>query len=315
MISPIRSLCFNDDRQTFTIVLPSQYRIFRCDPFGMIFSRECEDLSLGAVATYSGYRFIALAGAPSPKVFNSKSVRVFDHQTGQLTFEHDFSDHILSMGIGKDIIVVCMYTKTEVWNTRTGQMMYNLGCGKNVHVPMAISPNSTNLILSGPTDKQVALHRGIGGQIQSSNFVVDEAAVSLVKFSDDGTLFATAGFSGNCIRIWELKTLSTCAILDRGSKEDIIMAIDFSPSSDFVASVSKSGVIRVYDIRRRAPNATRATQPVCTENLGQPVYMPRFSWINSMLIGLASLEGDYYKITFNGSSLECEKTPFLKRVV
>ena len=315
MYSPIRSLCFNDDRQTFTIVLPSQYRIFRCDPFGMIFSRDCEDLSLGAVATFDGYRFVALSGAPSPEKFNSRSVRVFDHQTGQIAFDHQCKDHVLSMGIGKNIVVVCMYTKTEVYSMRDGQMIYNLGSCKNVHIPFALSPDSDNLILAGDKDNKISLHRGLNSKLHTSSYIVDENPVSLAKFSDDGELFATASFSGDCIRIWELRSISTCAILDRGNKEDIIMALDFSPSNDFFAAVSKGSkdaVIRIYDIRRRQQNTTKLTKPVCTYELDQ-IIMPRIVWLNSMSLGLSSLKGDFYKFTFNGSSLEYEKMPFFKR--
>lgn len=315
MFSPIRSLCFNDDRQTFTIVLPSQYRIFRCDPFGMIFSRECEDLSLGAVATYDGYRFIALAGAPSPQNFYSKSVRVFDHQTGQHTFEHTFPDHILSLGIGKNIIVVCMYMKTEVWSTSTKQMIYNLGSGRNVHVPLAITPDSSSIIVGGPNERSITIYRGIESQLQPVNAGVDESAVSLVKFSDDGNLFATSGFTGDYIRVWDFKSLGLFATLERGTKEDVVMAIDFSPSGDYLASISKDGLLRIFDIRKPNQNPKKPIKCVCSENLGQPLYMPRFTWLNSMLLGLASLEGDYYKISFDGSSLEFEKIPFLKRTV
>lgn len=316
MFSPFRSLCFNDDRQTFTIVLPSQYRIFRCDPFGMIFSRECEDLSLGTVvATYDGYRYIALTGAPSLQNFNSKSVRVFDHQTGQKPFEHTFPDHILSLGIGKNIIVVCMYMKTEVWNMSTKQMLYSIGSGKNVHAPLAISPNSSSIIIGGSNERSITIYRGIESQLQPVNAGVDETAVSLVKFSDDCHLFATSGFTGDYIRVWDFKSLALVATLERGAKEDVVMAIDFSPSGDFLASISKDGLLRIFDIRKRNQNPKKPTKCVCSENLGQPQNMPRFTWLNSMLLGLASLEGDYYKISFDSSSLEFEKIPFLKRTV
>lgn len=314
MYSPIRSLCFNDDRQTFTIILPSQYRIFRCDPFGLIFSRECEDLSLESVATYDGYRFIALGGAPSPQNFNSKSVRVFDLQTGQLAFDHNFQDHVLSMGMGKDIIVVCMYTTVEVWRMSSNQLVYTINCGKNINAPLSISPESSAFILSGSADENIVIHRGAGNQLVSQSLsVTANTAVSLVKFSDDSKMFATCGFNDDYIYIWDFKTLSKIAILERTTKDDIILAIDFSPSGDFLASISKNGLLSIFDLR--SPNSSKPTQPLCTETIASSLHIPRFTWLNSMLISLASLEGDYYKITFNSSSIEYEKTPFLKRTV
>ncbi|OHS95948.1 hypothetical protein TRFO_37918 [Tritrichomonas foetus] len=316
MISPIRSLCFNDDRQTFTIILPSQYRIFRCDPFGMIFTRECDDLSLGCAATYNGYRYIALAGSPSSQAFNSKSVRIFDHQTGQTTFEHVFQEHILNIALGSGIIVCCMHLKVEIWNINENAILHKFENGLNVHIPLALSRDSSNVLMAGATMKRVSLHKNVlptSGSLKTYSFVADEAAVSLIRFSDNGNYFATAAFNGNCIRIWDCSNLCTVAVLDRGPKDDIIQTMDFSPSDDFFASCSKDGTIRIFDIRRKVPNATKKMSPACSTNLEQQLYMPRICWLNSMIIGITTLEGDYYKFTFNGSSIEYETTPFLKR--
>lgn len=317
MISPIRSLCFNDDRQTFTIVLPSQYRIFRCDPFGMIFSRECEDLSLGSVATYHGYRLIALTGSPSPSSsFNSKCVRIFDHQNGQVTFEHTFPDHILTLQLGNDVVVIAMHCKVEVWNTKTNQMIHNFGTGLNVHVPLTISKDSSAIITAGGHAKQLSISKGIGATLKTSTLTADDNPISLVRFSDDGQFFASASFNGTRINIFDARTFSLMAILDRGAN-DIIQTMDFSPNGDYIASCSKDATIRIFDIRRKMQNTTKTTPPVCQIkielNKEQTISMPRLEWLNSALIGLTSLDGDYYKLNFTGMNVDYEKSTFLKR--
>ena len=313
MFSPIRCVCFNDDRQTFTIVLPSQYRIFRCDPFGMIFSRDCDDLSLGTAATYSGYRFIGLTGSPSPSTFNSKCIRVFDHQTGQVVFDHAFSDHVLTLALGNETVVCAMHRLIEVWNSRTNQLVHTFETGVNVHVPLSLSKDSKNLITAGSNAKQVTVYKGIGYGLKSHSFVADEGAVSVTRFSDNCQYFATAGFTGNSIRVWDLLTMNCVAILERSGKGDIIQSMDFSPTCEYFASCSKNGTVRVYDIRRKVTNASKADAPVCTLSLAPEVYMPRVCWLASDLLGVATLEGDYYRLAFNGQSLEKEVTAFLKR--
>jgi hypothetical protein len=182
MISPIRTLCINDDRKTFTIVLPTQYRIYRADPFDSVFSRDCEDLSLGSVATFDGFRLLALTGAPSSPTFSTKSVRIFDHRTGQLTFDQTLSDHILTMRLGADIIVCAMHCKIEVWQIRTRTLLHNFTTGLNVHVPLALSPNSGNLIIAGTSGRHIGLHKGIGGTLNSSTFSADDTTISNTLF-------------------------------------------------------------------------------------------------------------------------------------
>ena len=312
MISSIRSLCFNDDHQTFTIVLPSQYRVFRCEPFGMIFSRECEDLSLGGVATYEGYRFLALTGSPSPSNFNSKSIRIYDHQTGQICFENTFENHILTMRLGQGIVIICMHRHFEVWNTYSKQKIRQFNTGLNVHVPVAISPDSSIGIIAGPeSSTQLCLLRNLSQNIQDYSFVAEESAVSIVHFSHNSELLATSSFNGNIITLWELSGPNIVLKLNR-PQGDLLHTLDFSPDLRYLASCSKDGSVRIYNISNRKPNNRTQNDPICSIKIPQ-VTMPRASWMSREQIGIATLEGDFYKLTFNGRDLEQEVTSFLKR--
>lgn len=318
MISPIRSLCFNDDHQTFTVVLPSQYRIFRCDPFGMIFSRECEDLSLGSVATYNGYRLLALTGSPSPPIFNSKCIKIFDHQTGLIPFEHTFDDHILCMRLGQDIVCVYMNVRVEIWSTSAKKQLFRINVGLNVHCPIAISPDSGCIIVGGENEKYLTI---INKDTRSSNyssskFIADNQAVSLVSFSQNGQAFASAAFNGSNIKVWETKTQNLSNILERKQSGDIVQTMDFSPDHGFIATCSRDGLVRIFDIRKKQKGAVKEIAPICTAELTSSsitMTMPRISWLSSTHIGVTSLEGDFYKLTFNGATIEMESTPFLKR--
>jgi WD40 repeat protein len=312
MISPIRSLCFNDDRKTFTIVLPSQYRIYRADPFDIVFSRDCEDLSLGSVATVDGYRLLALTGAPSSPTFSTKSVRIFDHRTGQVAFDHTLSDHILTMRLGTEIIVCAMHCKIEIWQIRTRTLLHSFTTGLNVHVPLALSPNANTLVIAGTTGRHIALHKGLTASLNSSTFSADETTISVAHFSDDSSLFATAAFNGNNVYVWDIRTVSRVAILDRGSG-DHVQTFDFSPQNEYFAACSKEGTVRVWDIRRRVANAMKPLTQLCSISLASKVSMPRIAWLSSSLIGVTILEGDFFKVKFTGTALEFDKTPFLKR--
>ena len=314
MYSPMRSLCFNDDRKTFTVVLPSQYQIFSCEPFGLVFSRDCEDVSLGFVATYSGYRFIALTGAPSKLDFNSKSVRIFDHQLGKIIFEKKYDSNILTIGLGEDILVCCMHLRVEIWNIKINQMTELFQqTGLNLHVPMDLSRDTKSLMISGSSSKKVSYISGLFGSYKVKEFVADKDDISLMKISDDGNYLATACFCGKVIRIWDANTSNCVAILERNNENDLIQSMDFSPSNDFFVSCSSNGYVRVYDIRKKVQNARTTTASICVANLCQQVFMSRICWLNSMIINLISLDGMHFKLLFNGSSLEKEKNTFLSR--
>ena len=316
MISPIRTLCFNDDKQTFTVILPSQYRIFRCEPFGMIFSRECDDISLGCVvSTYNGYRFLALTGSPSPPMFNSKCLRIYDHQTGQIVFEHQFDDHILSIRLGNGIIVVNVHRKIEVWNTTQNKLIGKFDIGINVHCPLSISPDSSAIVAGGSDDKRVTFCTFTKSDSLSKQQLKleDDSAISVVVFSPNSSLFAVSSFGANNILILDAKTHKFVAKLEKPLGNDITQAIDFSPDSFNVVCCSKEGMVRVFDLRKQFKGSDKPLSPVCSLQIGS-VTMPRLSWMNNETIGITSLEGDFYKLTFTNGSLEVETTPFLKRI-
>ena len=312
MISPIRNLCFNDDHQTFTVVLPSQYRIFRCDPFGMIFSRELEDLSLFNVATFSGYRFLALTGSLSPPLFNSKCIRIFDHQTGEITFNHTFEDHILTLKLGDGIVVINMYMKIQIWNTNTQTMLQNIPIGHNVHCPLSLSPDSNFLLCSGDTDMKVNFCSHIRDNFTKKQVKIEYfGAISLLQFAHDNKTFAETTFSGDSLGIFNSQTLSCFITLDKQSEGDIVQTLDFSPNLEYVATCSKDAIVRIYEIKQKT-GMLNAIPPIVKATLPS-VTMPRLSWMTDESIGVISLDGDYYRLQFNGTSLEFDSTTFLKR--
>ncbi|EAY09502.1 hypothetical protein TVAG_102510 [Trichomonas vaginalis G3] len=316
MISPIRSLCFNDDHETFTIVLPSQYRVFRCDPFGMILGREMEEYSLGNVATYDGYRFLAITGSPSPPDFNSKCIKIFDHSTGQIKFEHQFNEHILTMKLGDGLVVINMHCRIEIWNTNTKELFSALDIGLNVHCPLCIAPDSKSIICSGQDDKKIWLCNNIREKnLAKRNCGVEEkgVSISLSAYNRNGTLFAIATFGGEKIYIFDAKMLNCIATLERGNPGDIIQSIDFSPNEYYIATCSKDAEVRVFDIRKNSRGANVLQQPVIKVKLPS-VTMPRICWIKNDVIGVTSLDGDFHKITLKDeTNFEVQTSPFLKR--
>ena len=314
MISPIRTLCFNDDRQTFTVILPSQYRIFRCEPFGMIFSRECDDISLGCVvATYDGYRFLAITGSPSPPMFNSKCLRIYDHQTGQIVFDNQFEDHILAIRLGNGVLVVNMHKKIEIWSTTGKKILSKFDIGSNVHCPLAISPDSSSIICGGSDEKKINICTiSKNDSVSKQPLKVDLSAVSLITYSPNKTYFATSAFNGTDISIWDSKSNQLVVKLEKQNASDIIQTLDFSPDSSSVVCCSKDGVVKIYDLRKQYKGMNKPLPPLLNVQIGT-VTMPRLSWMTDEIIGITSLEGDYYKLTLQNGTLEVEQTPFLKR--
>ena len=316
MISPIRSLCFNDDRETFTVVYPTMYQVFRCSPFSLVFRRECEDLSFGGVSSFNGRRFVALNGSASSHHFTGKSIRVFDHDTGEIVFDRDLSDFVLSMCVGRDMVVAAMHGRVEIFSTITGKAIHGLNTGKNVHIPLAISKDSNMLVIPGDSDKQLCLIRGLKSEPQTTQFVADDRPVSLAKFSDDANLLATLGFQGNMVRICDTKGITLLAVLNCNLKpDDIVLDFDFAPLNDFFAIATRAGDVKIFDIRNRKPDNIKPINPQFEGNVGHPVNLPKIIFNTSNVLSFISLDGEYNRINVIRGNLDFEKIPFTHRKV
>lgn len=94
---------------------------------------------------------------------------------------------------------------------------------------------------------------------------------------------------------------------------DLLHTMDFSPDLHYIVTCSKDGIVRIFDISGRKPNNRAKIDPMYTVKISQVCTMPRCSWMSSDQIGITTLEGIFYKLTFNGHSIEQESTEFNKR--
>lgn len=310
MISAIRSLCFNDDSESFVIVLPSQYRVYRCEPFGMIFARECEDLSFGFVATNSGYRYIALTGSPSSTTFNSKSVKIFDHQTGQILFDQQLSDHVLAICLLNEYLVCGFHCKTEIYKIQSKEKTLSIKSGLNVHIPLAIS-ETMGFLVSGQNSKTIYHYHSYSSDSHKDSLEVEKVGdVALMKFSRDGSQFATTGYLSTTISIWDSVSHKNVLTLERKAENDLVQSFDFSHSGTHFVTASRDGTVRIYEIRKKATE--KALKPI-QEIKVDSITMARVIWINDNLIGVISLLGDFHRITFTEGNVSSTKVSFCQR--
>jgi len=307
-IPPIRALCFNDDHQTFTVVLPSHYQIIRCTPFGVVFTRDADGRSLGAVATYDGYRFIALTGTPSSTRFSSKAVQVFDHQTGRVIFLQYFENHILAIALGHEIVVCAMHRVIEVWSTQ-GQRLHTFETAENWHVPLALSRDSKGLIATRGAQTRYPYSTGSAPRSHRPQCARATIQCCWFGFRAPGRVRHRDLLRGGSLHLG-LRHARLCHGLEHGSTEDMAQSMDFSPDGS-LATCSLDGSVRILEIRRKHGSAHVAATP--TVKLGGEMCAPRVAWLSSDVVAVATLDGIFSRITVGDQGVTQEGTAFLKK--
>lgn len=277
MFSPLRSLFINDDQQTVTCVLPSQYSIFSVNPFELKYSKANFGFSLGSAVTCQGYRFIAFSGLPADPEFDTRQVCIFDHDkiekepkdekkpNNPIIFLHKFDIHILSMRITPQYLIVAFHHHIEIWDINLNKPLQQISIGLNVHAPCDVTNDYYLLATAGRELYNCNLYL-LNEQKQFSIRAADET-VSLVKFSRTPGFLATTSLDGKIVRVFDTSQKSdnnsannSCiGKFKRGNMASVIHSIDFSPNNKFMAIVSQNGTIHFFDLRNKTPSQNPPT--------------------------------------------------------
>ena len=317
MLSPLRYLFINDDRETFTCVLPTQYSIFSVNPFEMKYSRKNFGFSLGSAVTCQGYRFIAFSGLPADPEFDTRHVCIFDHdkiknesqdekkKSNPLIFLHEFELHILSMRITPQFLIVTFHHHFEIWDINANKPLQQISTALNVHAPCDITTDYKLLAVAGRELYNCDLY--LLNESTSIPVRAADETVSLVKFSRTPGLLATASLDGKIVRVFnttqikDSNSANNCCIgkFKRGFKASVIHSIDFSPNNQFMVIVSQNGTLHFFDLKNKPPSSSPQTYTSIQKiSIGQQD-VSYILWQNPSLIIVLTMAGIMISISID----------------
>ena len=313
MLSPLRYVCLNDDKETFTCIFPTRYDIFSCIPFKIHFSKDFSDISLGLGATCNGYRFIAVSGLPADPIFDTKSVCVFDHSlSNPEIFRDSFSQHILSLKLTPNLLICAFYDHLEIWNMESHQKIHNISSAINVHAPCDISNDFRYLATSGLSNLDLNLCSFL--DFNSKQIHAADNPISLVKFSKKDRLLATTSSAGHVVKVWNPENGECYAKFRRGNTASVIHSIDFSPDNNYLAIFSQNGTLHFFDIKKPNNSTVRSIHRISLENLTSCL----IAWITNNKIALLSMDGKMILLTIDESNcheIGRENIHFLNKII
>lgn len=333
MFSNLRSIYINDDRETVTCVLPTQYSIFSVNPFELKLSRDNFGFSLGSAVTCNGYQLIAFNGLPADPEFDTKQVCIFDNtkfsqdqknsKVNPLIFRQSFAFHILSMRITPELLIAAFHEHIEIWNHQTQQPVQQIKTVLNVHAPCDVTSNYKLLSVAGRD-----IYSCILCTLQDRSPVQIRAAdetVSLVKFSNTPGLLATTSADGKMIRVFDISTFSQGNELaplclgkfKRGNTASVIHSIDFSPTNHFMVIVSQNGTLHFFDLRNKKPSSNPSTFKSNNKiSLGIPA-ISSVMWQTASLIVVLTMDGQMVSLSVDEETCQevgREHMLFLRRL-
>lgn len=317
MLSPLRYLFINDDQQTFTCILPTQYSIFSVNSFEMKYSRKNFGFSLGSAVTCQGYRYIAFSGLPADPEFDTRYVCIFDHEKidtknekertdNPLIFLHEFDSHILSMRITPQYLIVAFHHHFEIWDIKANKPLQQITTALNIHAPCDVTRDYRLLAVAGREIYNCDLYQLSNNRNPFPIRAADET-VSLAKFSRTPGLLATASLDGKIVRVFDTSQIKEGCNMNnfcigkfkRGFKASVIHSIDFSPNNQFMAIISQNGTLHFFDLKNKPPTSNPQTYTSISKiSIGQQD-VSYIMWTSPSLIIVLTMTGMMISISID----------------
>jgi len=102
----------------------------------------------------------------------------------------------------------------------------------------------------------------LNSDVRPTFFQTHMHPLSIIKFSPNSSLIATASSQGTLIRVFDSASGSLMNVLRRGSLQSQILAIAISPGNQKLAAVSLNGTVHAFLLSNRVTDDDKAPRAV-----------------------------------------------------
>jgi WD40 repeat protein len=185
-------------------------------------------------------------------------------------FEVEFDEPVLSFSVHGSFLLVVLRTGVCFYDLDRRKRVLDLLTGEN-------SPGCGDVSLRGNNVK-LAICGLMPGAFQILTPEPDNRPhilkphthpVSIIQFSADGALVATASEYGTLIRVFCSVSATLLGIFRRGSLQSRILAIAFSPRCETLVAVSEKGTVHAFALASRVTNPAWAPRSFRKLKLGK----------------------------------------------
>jgi WD40 repeat protein len=292
------AVCIAESSQFVSVAHTDGFSIFSIDPFKLI--DRCSIHGAHAIAINSDATKIAIA----MKLIER------DSTIDQVSLWNANSPHLhpdASISFSEPVIRLCIRGSLLLVILRTGICLLDLTRFEPL-MEQATAPNSTGCsdIATGNGPAKLALCDLIPGKVHILPFDADARAVfiqahshalSVIKFSGDGSLVATASEYGTLIRVFFSDGGGLRSVFRRGSLRSRVVAMAISPKLQKLVAVSENGTVHAFSLAHRVNTfgcAPRASSKVIVAKA--KIY--DLAFVNEDKLFIAGSNGSCYFMKF-----------------
>jgi WD40 repeat protein len=222
--------------------------------------------------------------------------------------EFAFDNPVLSVRLHGSYLIVVLETSLCFYDISKSEMLLDqetsensTGCGD-----ISIRRNVPKLAICGLLSGEVQI-LSLDSDTRPIFLDAHRHAITIIRFSPDGSLLATATIQGTLIRVFCAFGGALRGIFRRGAQSSQIVAVAICPKSARLVVVSEKGTIHAFSLTNRVTDpdrAPRASSKVKIESGN--IFDVRFSSDTKFIV--ASGSGTCYFFTFTAMEISLTQT-------
>lgn len=253
----INYIGFNQDQSCFVCGTNYGFKVYNSYPFQETCVRDLGG-GLGIVEMLFRTNLLAIVGGgTTPKYPPNKLVLWDDYQSksvGELTFKCD----IKAVKLRKSKLLVVLDNKIYLYELHDLKLV---DITETCYNPFGLCSFSMDGEILCCPDKEV-------GYVKVSDYTkkvtkskkAHSSSVRALEISDTGSYFATASEKGTIIRVFKTDTLMLVQEFRRGTEYHRILSIAFNNEDKWIACVSNSGTIHIFNLVEPPKKELRESQ-------------------------------------------------------
>jgi WD40 repeat protein len=294
MARPIVDIALSSSAQGLAIAHDQSFLVFSSDPLQRKFQKEFDDLRITQISTAADSTFVAFVCVPQTS--DTQQVVLWNNFYGDVHCRIDFTEPVVNVVLHPRILLVVLMSSVRAYEIQRQVLAFEFPTFRN---PLGVGD------LSASAENPLAAFLGdrlgfvtVKPLLSASDLVVFCAAkhpISLVRFSPDGSLVASASEKGTLIRVFGSRNGELFSVFRRGALKSVVRALCFSPSNAKLVAVSANGTVHLFAADRRCANEADAPRAVSKATIGKAAAI-NAAWLNDEMLIILGSDGNFYQI-------------------
>lgn len=236
------------DSGSFGLAMGPMLQVYSPSPVQRIFIKEFLNYKVNHIAVTGDGTMIAYSVVQLSGNRKNEKVHIWNTKENKDICELTFNENVTGLYLCPRILLVVLTESVCVYDIQKERAMAEEVTTKNPcgAADIAVLGESVVYAICGLQAGHVIVSE-YKSSMQPLNFEAHQHPVSVIKFSPDASLIATASELGTIIRIFDSVTGSQLSVFRRGAISSRVLSLAFSPYNSSLIAVSANGTIHLFN--------------------------------------------------------------------